>query len=871
MTEDNGSAGKPQEQPSDTPAVPDLGVPPRTPGRLRNTKDVLDGFFRRIPFSFLMAAVFLSASVFSGSLVGRDSVQLSREWGLGVDSTFLAGHWWTPFTALVLPQDTLSTFVSIGGALVLLGLAERTFGTRKAAIAFVATGVIGGILGVLLQWIGTLTWEWWSTGASTALTVDPMTGLMGALAAATSSMGLLWRRRIRVILLTYVLIFVLYSGDPEDLYRLIAVLVGLPLGMLLSSRLHSLRVPHSSHRETRTLVAAVVLVTAFGPLVAFLGSTDLTPFAFGSYLFMNDSIDPHAVLSACKGDFPMTRLCVRQLARIGSQGPGMMAMSFLPLILLGVAAWGLYRGRRFGWWLAVSVNAAILLYAPSSFGVVRVIAQGGSHLHRPFNGAELTVWVVTAALVPLASLVMLFITRKHFGIRAPKRAYRRFWLIVLIAFVVTAAAYYLTALADMSSILPKTDPLRLLLDTPRRFLPPHFVGGPTHIVLPRHSPISWAYQWSGALFWAVVLGTMIWLLTRSPRMDTARDVERFRTLLQRHGGGSLGHMTTWEGNTPWFRRDGDAALAYRVVNDNAIVLGDPVCARGEAKATVGEFLDFCDEHNWTPVFYSFHPELLAVFEELGWRTMSVGEETVVHTPEFSMKGKHWQSVRTALNKAVREGHTTVWTSWAELSFAASTEIVAISEAWVAENKLPEMGFTLGGLDELKDPEVRLMLALDQDGRIEAVTSWMPIQENDETVGWTLDFMRRSPESFNGVMEFLIASSALYMQEHGYRFMSLSGAPLATKPLPPGTEAAAGKAGVDAFLAWLSRTLEPAYGFSSLFRFKAKFHPEYVTLSMAYPDVLALPGIGVSLARAYLPDVSTRETMALARMLGRNKD
>ena len=45
------------------------------------------------------------------------------------------------------------------------------------------------------------------------------------------------------------------------------------------------------------------------------------------------------------------------------------------------------------------------------------------------------------------------------------------------------------------------------------------------------------------------------------------------------------------------------------------------------------------------------------------------------------------------------------------------------------------------------------------------------------------------------------------------------------------------------LEFLASTLEPAYGFSSLFRFKAKFNPDYETISMAYPDPLALPTIG----------------------------
>ena len=866
MNEKTTPGGKVPEAALQGPgAAPDLLTQPPT-GRLRNTKEWLDGFFRRIPFSFLMAAVFLTAAILSWTALSGGRAGTS--WGLGVDTTLLGGKWWTPVSALLMPQDVTATVVAILGAVLLLGLAERTLGTRKAALAFFVTGVVAGVLGVLLQWAGTLTWEWWSTGASTAITMDPLTGVVGALSAATAGMGALWRRRIRVVLLTFVLIFVLYSGDPEDLYRLVAVLVGLPLGALLSSRGKPLKVLHSSHRETRTLVAAVVLVTALGPVVAFLGSTDLTPFAFGSYLFMNDPIDPSTLTAVCRGDMPITRQCVRQLARLGSQGPGMFAMSFVPVLVLGLAAWGLYRGRRFGWWLAVGVNSAILLFAPGSFGVVRIIAQGGSPSHRPFDASELVIWVVTAALVPVASLVMLMATRKHFGIRAPGKAVRRFWLALAAGFVVLAAAYIFSALANLAAIVPHTNPLQIILEAPRRFIPPHFLGRPTHVVLPRHSAVSWAYQWCGPVFWAFFVGLVVWLLSRSPRLAAAHDAEAFRALLRRHGGGSLGHMGVWEGNTPWFTHDGEGALAYRVVNGNAIVLGDPVCASERAEATIREFLGFCDEHNWSPVFYSIHPQYLPLFESLGWHHMSVGEETVVHTADFSMKGKHWQSVRTALNKAVREGKTTVWTSWDELPFAATAEIAAISEAWVAESELPEMGFTLGGLDELRDPEVRLMLALSEDGRIEAVTSWMPMHQDGETIGWTLDFMRRSPDSFNGVMEFLIASAALHMREQRYLYMSLSGAPLATKPTVPGAEEPEERAGMDAFLAWLSRTLEPAYGFSSLFRFKAKFHPEYVTLSMVYQDVLALPGIGVALGKAYLPDVSTREAVALARILGR---
>ena len=107
-----------------------------------------------------------------------------------------------------------------------------------------------------------------------------------------------------------------------------------------------------------------------------------------------------------------------------------------------------------------------------------------------------------------------------------------------------------------------------------------------------------------------------------------------------------------------------------------------------------------------------------------------------------------------------------------------------------------------------------------------------------------------------------------MREEGVEVLSLSGAPLATKP----DGAADGEAGedsaMDRVLALLARTLEPAYGFSSLFKFKSKFNPTYETLWMAYPDPVALPSIGNAIGRAYLPDANAKEYVALARTIMR---
>jgi lysylphosphatidylglycerol synthetase-like protein (DUF2156 family) len=834
-------------------------------GRLRTTAETAAAFARRIPFSLAVGATLVLTAIVTGTIAGPPSDTTAQTWAAGVRTTFGDGAWWTVASAVVIPWDPFQLVVGILAAVLLLGVAERRMGTWRAMVAFAVTGLLGVLLGTALQWFGAQFGEWWATGTAADLTLDPLTGIAGALITATAFMGALWRRRIRVVTLAFVLVFALYDGDPSNVYRCFAILVGLPLGALLARDWSTLRLRRSSHRETRTLVASVVAVTAIGPVVALATRSELTPFAFSSYLFADDPLSFDAVVARCGAD-PSGDECLRELAILSSQGVGMFVLSFVPVLLLLLAAWGLRNGRRFAWWLAIGVNAAILLFARSSYDVSNALSDLDPADWSAFDVGELLVWLLAAALLPIGIIVMLLVTRRDFRIRAARGALRRFWLTVAGTFAVLAAAYVVIGLSTIAEYWPPATPADLVVDTLKRFVPPHFLAAVDPIVLPGHDLTSAAWQWVGPIFWAVfIVGAVRLMSTQRARRAQAADDERFRELLVRHGGGTLGFMGTWPGNTPWFSDDGDAAVAYRVINGIAVTMSDPVCAPPRAERTVREFAAFCDANGWTPVFYSAHPQYLPIFEALGWLHMSVGEETIVRTTGLELTGKPWQKVRQALNRGIKEGMTTVWTSWRELPLATAAEITAISEEWVAEKELPEMGFTLGGMDELKDDAVRLMLAVGPDGRLQAVTSWLPVYRDGAVVGWTIDFMRRADGSMNGIMEFLIASAALHMKETGAEVLSLSGAPLATKPLEAGEEPPA-PTPMTRLLEWLGHTLEPAYGFSSLFRFKAKFNPEYETISMAYPDALALPAIGVAIGKAYLPDVSPKEALALVRTL-----
>ena len=190
------------------------------------------------------------------------------------------------------------------------------------------------------------------------------------------------------------------------------------------------------------------------------------------------------------------------------------------------------------------------------------------------------------------------------------------------------------------------------------------------------------------------------------------------------------------------------------------------------------FVAHCREQGWTPALYGVVDEVAAIVRETGWSSVQVAEETLLPLADLSFTGRRWQDVRTALNRARREGVTACWTAWSAAPAAVREQVRALSAEWSAGKGLPEMGFTLGGLDEVDDPQVRMLLAVDAAERVLAVTSWLPVRAEGVTVGWTLDFMRRRADAPPGIMEFLIATAALDVRADGAALLSLSGAPLA---------------------------------------------------------------------------------------------
>ncbi|MFW0772221.1 bifunctional lysylphosphatidylglycerol flippase/synthetase MprF [Paenarthrobacter nitroguajacolicus] len=786
----------------------------------------------------------------------------------------LPGQWWALLTSAFWARDV--TGYVLGSVLLLLaGMAlERRMGSLRYAAAALGTQLLGtaaaiGFTAVTRDLTGN-----WAREMDGHLFMGPSAMICGAAMAATAGMGTLWRRRIRLIVFAMLMLLALYTGGFADLVRLGAAAAGAIVGPVLLGRRPHPGVQAASRHEGRVLLALLVAVSAIGPVVAGLVPHAVGPLSLLRFLFTNiQPVDPQTLQSLC-ADPTQVKDCTAAQLQLRA-GAGGIFMAILPSFLLLLLADGLRRGRRFAWAAVLLIQAALSVLAGATMVGVLMPAAPDTAAAERIGALDAALYgnplsLALPLLLPMLVSAVLLSGRKLFPVTAPPGTYRRLALVILATAVVLGVVYLGAGLALAGGFSPVPGLAELLADVPDRFMPLGYMIDLPPAFVPQSTATVVLYEGTGIIFWTIAGALILKTFLRPAHSRHRTDEDRARSILTTSDSSTLSWMTSWSGNTYWFSPSGESFIAYRVIAGIALTLGGPVGPKSATKSSFTEFSRYCIANGWTACFYSVPRELSDQALALGWSCVQIAQETVLELEAVSFKGKKFQDIRTAMNNAARAGVRAEWTSYPAAAFTVQAQIQAIAEEWVADRKMPEMGFTLGGLDELNDPEVRCLLAVDSNDTVHAVTSWLPVYRNGHVVGWTLDFMRSRGTAFRASIEFLIASAALHLKNEGYEFISLSGAPLARAPQHHQTRSPTSLKGtpdaIDRLLDWLGASLEPVYGFRSLLSFKAKFQPRFEPLYLLYPDAAALPSIGNAIARAYLPDVRIGQGLSLARTL-----
>lgn len=810
-------------------------------------------FLRKSPATAALLLLVVAATAATGALTGGMPEDVLSAVGINLDDVMAT--WWTLLVSAFFAGSWPGLIVLLLVIAIGVGIAERTIGTWRAVSMFLLGHVVSSLALAGLVVLGTASSDAWLGFLGGNYVLGAFGGAAAALGAATASLNNLWRHRIRTWLVAFSLMFVLYVGTAETLQLLFGALFGIVAGRLLGTgrRVHSSRLfTRPSLRESRFLLATVVGVFAVGPLLAQITAKfSVGPLSTVGPLMLQGRPDADELSELCDAD----AACMNLQSIVGVSSAGAVVLSVIPLLLLLLCSEGLRRGRRLALWTAVVINGLVALLVLAVF--VQFLASSEFQPDDADTGF-LAIYILPAAAVPAGIALLLVLQRGKFPVApGPGTARKLLWATggTAVAVVLVFAAMWF-----VEGNLGRLDLLDLLRQFTHILIP---FPLPFVVVLPQGFVTVLAYGFGGAVIW-LVFGVLASRNLRqySDGTDGGLDSRaRIRELLQL-AGGSLSWMALWKNNLYWYSTDGKNAVAYQVNNGVALTVAGPFGAADGQAPAARDFVEHCVENGLIPCFYSAPAEVGSALDGLHFERLEVAEETLLNIEAMTFKGKEWQNVRTALNRAAKLGIKDYWYAYSAMPPGVRAQLAEISEEWVSDKSLPEMGFTLGGLDELKDDQVLCCVAVDDDGLVHGVTSWLPVFTDQEITGWTLDFMRRRTDGFKGVMEFLIASAANHFKKE-VPMISLSGSPLANTG---GSGTDGEQSVIEKILGMLGNVLEPMYGFKSLAAFKSRFQPEHRTLYMYYQDPLALPAIGLAITAAYLPGLSARQSAEFLRQM-----
>jgi phosphatidylglycerol lysyltransferase len=355
-----------------------------------------------------------------------------------------------------------------------------------------------------------------------------------------------------------------------------------------------------------------------------------------------------------------------------------------------------------------------------------------------------------------------------------------------------------------------------------------------------------------ALCISAVLYGMISILRPVAKMILPNEEERrvvaFNTRI--YGKNSISYFALSEEKSYFFTASRKVVIAYVLEGNVAVVAGDPIGPESEIADALHEFKEFCYQQDWTIVFWQVRNDLVDLYHSFGMHLLKIGEDAVINTQTFTLKGGAMANVRSSAKRAEKDGLKVVVYRGQVQNIEQLVQMEQISQRWLAQKGGLEMGFSLGQFDSVGDPEQVTALAIDDNNRVHAFVTFIPIYGRK---GWGLDLMRRAERCAPGTMELLLARSIEYLKNCRAEMVSLGLAPMsnATNEDP---------SLLDSSIDLLTHRFGDLSSSQSLFNFKKKFQPTWESRYLVYSHTLTLPKIGWALYKAHQQDATILRTV-----------
>jgi len=322
-----------------------------------------------------------------------------------------------------------------------------------------------------------------------------------------------------------------------------------------------------------------------------------------------------------------------------------------------------------------------------------------------------------------------------------------------------------------------------------------------------------------------------------------RDLDQARDIVRRHGAGTLAYFALRDDKRHFFA--GESVVAYGVFAGVCLVSPDPVGPVAEREQVWAAFRSFADRHSWAVAVMGAAEDWLPTYRRAGMRDLYVGDEAVVDCRRFSLDGNRNKGLRQAVNRVAKYGYRVEFHDPATISPELRDQLHQVMTK--SRKGDVERGFsmTLGRAFDAADEGLLLAVCVGPHGEPVAFCQYVPAPGIG---GYSLDLMRRDAgEHPNGVTDFVVVETIRHLRDAGGRGLALNFATMRA--------VLAGEAG-DGVAQRLQRSLlvglSDSMQIESLWRFTAKYHPQWRPCYAVYdaPEHLVAAALAVARAESF---------------------
>jgi lysyl-tRNA synthetase, class II len=323
--------------------------------------------------------------------------------------------------------------------------------------------------------------------------------------------------------------------------------------------------------------------------------------------------------------------------------------------------------------------------------------------------------------------------------------------------------------------------------------------------------------------------------------------QRAASLVREHGSDTLSFFKLRCDKQYYFSDDQRAFVGYRIENGVLLLSGDPVGPDDALAPLMVQLRAFAEHRGLRLGAVGASERICPLYQQMGLRTIYLGDEAIVGLANFSLQGRPIRKVRQSVTRLQKAGYQAELHELEALEPGAIAEIEQVIE--LGRQGAPERGFSMAmdSIDGQPGHSTMVVVARDEEGAIRGVLHFVPCYGRNAV---SLSFMRRDPSTPNGLTEFLVARAAELLRDRGLAEMSLNFAAFARWMHSPSGP-------IERTLGKIVALGNPFFQIESLYRFNAKFFPRWEPRYLVYEGTLGLPraGIAAMWAEGQLPKPS----------------